>query len=246
MLRRVGATVVPVQGESSGNPAWDRYVAVRDRFVELVRALDEAQLDTTVPMCPDWTVHDVTAHVCGLNADLTSGRRAGLGTDERTAHHVTIRTGATIDEICDEWLGYELAMRAACDETPLWADRLAADLTVHLHDIQHALGRPIDRDDRITAVAAHRYVEVFRQRVGELLGIGVTVELTDGTHWAADPTLPDSGVTLRATPFDFLRSYTGRRSRRQVEALDWRGDPTRILDGAWSPYGTFQPDDVAD
>ena len=117
---------------------------------------------------------------------------------------------------------------------------------MHLHDVQHALTLPIDHDDEFTAIAAARYAEVFRQRVGEILGVGVTVDLADGTHLPADPTLPDSGVTLRATPFDFLRSYTGRRSRRQVEALGWTGDPTRILDEAWSPYGPFQPTDVAD
>jgi uncharacterized protein (TIGR03083 family) len=235
-----------VGDDASNNPAWDDYRAVRDVFIELVRSLDETQLGTSVPMCPDWTVHDVTAHVCGLNADLTSGRREGLGSDERTAHHVAIRSDRDIHEICDEWSGYGPAMRAICDEMPIWADRLAADLTVHLHDVQHALGLPIDRDDRFTAAAAHRYAEVFQQRVGDILGLGVTVELTDGTRRAADPALPDSGVTLRTTPFDFLRSYTGRRSRRQVEALDWTGDADRILDRAWSPYGTFQPADVAD
>lgn len=221
-------------------------MAVRDHFTGLVRSLDVTSLDTTVPMCPAWTVRDVAAHVCGLNADLTSGVEGGLGTDERTAHQVATRSSASIDEICDEWLTHEPAMRTVCDETPLWAMRLSADLTVHLHDVQHALGLPIDRDDEFTAVAAARYADVFQQRVGELLGIGVMVELTDGTRLPADSALPDSGVTLRTTPFDFLRSYTGRRSRRQVEALGWTGDPNQILHAAWSPYGTFQPADVID
>lgn len=235
-----------MDGAASGNPSWDHYAALRDLFVGLLGTLDEAQLGVRVPMCPAWTVQDVAAHVCGLNAELTSGRSEGLGSDERTARQVADRSGATIDEICDEWLGHEPAMRAVCDETPLWATRLAADLTVHLHDVQHALGLPIDRDDRFTASAARRYVDVFQQRVGDILGVGVAVELTDGTHRPADPALPDSGVTLRATPYEFLRAFTARRSRQQVAALGWSGDPTRILDAAWSPYGTFQPEDVVD
>ena len=240
------ATLARVNDESAPNSAWDDYASLRDRFIALVRSLDDLQLDTHVPMCPDWTVTGVAAHVCGLNADLVSGMTGGLGTDERTARQVATRSGATIDEICTEWLGYESAMRAVCERTPLWAIRLAADLAVHLIDVQHALGLPIDHDDRFTTSAAHRYAEIFQGRVGEILGLGVAVELTDHFRLSANAELPDSGVVLRAAPFDFLRSYTARRSRRQVEALDWQGDPSQILDEAWSPYGTFQPDDVID
>jgi hypothetical protein len=232
--------------ESASEDTWSHYSALRDHFIGMVRPLDESQLGTIVPMCPAWTVKDVAAHVCGLNDDLTSGITEGLGSDQRTAHHVGLRSTTTISEICDEWLGYDSEMSAICEETPLWATRLAADLTVHLHDVQHALGRPIDRNDGFTADAAHRYAVVFQERVRDILGLGVTVELTDGMRRVADPALPPSGVTLRATPFDFLRSFTGRRSRAQVESLDWTGDPTRILDAAWSPYGPFQPDAVVD
>lgn len=232
--------------EPSADDTWSHYSALRDHFIVLVRPLDESQLDTLVPMCPAWTVKDVAAHVCGLNNDLTDGITEGLGSAQRTTHHVSLRSGRTIGEVCDEWLGYDSEMSAICERIPLWATRLAADLTVHLHDVQHALGLPIDRDDRFTAVAAHQYAGVFQQRARDILGLGVTVELTDGARREADPTLPPSGVVLRATPFDFLRSFTGRRSRQQVEQLDWTGDPTRILDEAWSPYGSFQPDAVAD
>ena len=232
--------------EPAANDTWSHYAALRDHFIGLVRPLDEAQLCTRVPMCPAWSVKDVAAHVCGLNSDLTGGMTEGLGSDQRTAHHVSLRSSAEVGEVCDEWLGYDSEMSAICERTPLWAIRLAADLTVHLHDVQHALGLPIDRNDRFTAVAAHQYADVFQQRVRDILGLGVTIELTDGTRRVANPALPGSGVTLRATPFDFLRSFTGRRSRLQVESLDWTGDPTRILGEAWSPYGTFQPDAVAD
>lgn len=232
--------------EPAADDTWSHYSALRDHFIGLVRPLDEAQLDTLVPMCPAWTVKDVAAHVCGLNNDLTDGITEGLGSDQRTTHHVSLRSTKTIGDVCDEWLGYDSEMSAICERIPLWATRLAADLTVHLHDVQHALELPIDRDDRFTAVAADQYAGVFQQRVSDILGLGVTVELTNGARRDADRALPSSGVTLRATPFDFLRSFTGRRSRHQVESLDWTGDPSRILDEAWSPYGTFQPNAVAD
>ena len=232
--------------EENGHTAWQRYTAPRDEFIELIRSLGDDQLATRVPMCPSWTVLDVARHVCGLNAELVAGVSGRLGSDEATARQVADRAGASASDVCDEWLGYGPAMEAICTAEPLWATRLSADLVVHLHDVRHALGLPIERDDDATIAAAHQYVDVFQQRVGEISKIGVTVELTDGFRRPADPALPDSSVVLRTTPYDFLRSYTGRRSRSQVEALDWSGDPSSVLDEAWSPYGPFQPDDVGD
>ncbi|MCP3937315.1 MAG: hypothetical protein GY708_18335 [Actinomycetia bacterium] len=231
---------------AESNDQWEHYVAVRDRFITLMRSLDDAQANTTVPMCPDWTVVGVAAHACGLNLDLTNGMREGLGSDESTARQVADRADCTLEEICVEWLGYDAEMKAISDEIPLLATRLAGDLVVHLHDVQHALGHDIDRHDDASTEAAHRYVEVFQQRLGELLGIGATVELSDGTTFPAHPELEDSGLVLQATPFDFVRSYTGRRSRRQVESLLWSADPTIILDEAWGPYGDFQVTDIED
>ena len=225
---------------------WARYEAVRDEVVGLMRSLDDEQLLTVVPMCPSWSVLDVVRHVCGLNADLVAGVPGPLGSDESTARQVAERSTASAGEVCAEWIGLGPAMEAICTAEPLWATRLGADLVVHHHDIRHALGLPIERDDDGTRWAAHRYVDVFQQRTGELLGVGVAVRLTDGFERPPPDSLPDSGIELRATPYDFLRSYTGRRSRDQVERLDWAGDPSEILDEAWSPYGSFPPDDVDD
>ncbi|MCP4957886.1 MAG: hypothetical protein GY925_01315, partial [Actinomycetia bacterium] len=60
-----------------------------------------------------------------------------------------------------------------------------------------------------------------------------------GADEGAEPTL-----VLRASAYDFVRSVTGRRSRGQGEALNWTGDPTSVLDQAWSAYGPIRQDDV--
>ena len=44
------------------------------------------------------------------------------------------------------------------------------------------------------------------------------------TPVAAEP------LTLRTTDFEVLRMRLGRRSRRQVAALDWSEDPGDVLD----------------
>ena len=43
---------------------------------------------------------------------------------------------------------------------------------------------------------------------------------------------PDDGceIGLRTTRFEALRWRTGRRSRAQLVAMDWSGDPTPVLD----------------
>ena len=228
----------------SSKDSWSLYVDTRDRFIELLRSLEVEQAATAVPFSPGWTVRDVAAHVCGLNAEVAAGRREGLGTDERTALQVQARAGHSVDEICDEWMSHEVAMKGAIDDDSFFGNRLAGDLIVHLQDIRHTLALSIDTDDEATTDAAHTYVVNVQGRVRERLGIDFDIALTDGTSFPPDPATDRSSMSLRTTPYDFLRSVTGRRSRRQIEALDWSGDPTRILDEAWSPYGELPADDA--
>ena len=134
----------------SSNDAWLLYADTRDRLIALVRPLDEAEADTVVPITPGWSIAAVVAHVCGLNADIAAGMRERLGTDERTTHQVASRAGRTIADLCDEWLLHGPAMQAAIDESEFLGRRLTADLVVHLHDLQHALGEQLDITDEAT------------------------------------------------------------------------------------------------
>ena len=63
----------------------------------------------------------------------------------------------------------------------------------------------------------------------------VRVELTDG--FVAGPDDPD--FSLRASPYDFVRSVSGRRSRRQVEAMQWSEVPGAVIEcfSAYAPLG---------
>ncbi|MEM9652879.1 MAG: maleylpyruvate isomerase N-terminal domain-containing protein, partial [Actinomycetota bacterium] len=137
--------------------SWDLYRETRDRFISLVRPLDDDRASTVVPITPGWTVAEVLAHLCGLNSDVADGLREGLGTDERTALHVSSREGRTVAEVCTEWIGHGAAMVGAINEDPFFGRRLAADLVVHLHDVQHALDQPIDRGDDATVSGGRTY-----------------------------------------------------------------------------------------
>ncbi|MCB0993094.1 MAG: maleylpyruvate isomerase N-terminal domain-containing protein [Acidimicrobiales bacterium] len=225
---------------------WQGYVELRDRFIDFVGGLDNRSLSTIVPMCPAWSVADVVAHVCGLNADLVGGLRTDLGSDERTGYNVELRRGVSVGEVCREWVGYEDEVRSVLMTLPTMSGRLAADLLVHLHDIQQALGLAIDRQDAALVSTAAVYARRCVDGVGEVLGQSIALEIEGVGTWRPREDLTASGVSLHASAFDFVRSYSGRRSRAQVEALDWQGDPGEILDKAWSPYGGFQPEDVVD
>lgn len=213
---------------------WVLYPELRNRVIALARSLNDEELAKTVPLTAEWTVAEVVAHVCGLNSDVASGAREGLGTDERTTAQVSSRASMTSAEVCDEWLGYDEALRAIAAEIPLMEQRLAADLVIHLHDIQHALGHSIDEDDAATISAAHVYAMRSPERWAGLSGMNVAIELNDG--YRAGPDDGSADVMLRATPYDFLRSVAGRRSRRQVEALDWSAAADSVID-QFSPYG---------
>lgn len=223
--------------------AWPLYASTRDRFIALVRSLDADRAEAVVPLTPGWTVRQVLAHVCGLNADVAAGLREGLGTDERTTHQVSVRADDDVDAICDEWLGHAEAMEALAAENDFFGRRLTADLVVHLHDVQHGLGVEIDRNDEATVSGGRTYATHMPDRWVEATGIRLAVDLGDGARFEPTGGVGEEGLGLRATPYDFLRSVTGRRSRAQVEALDWTGDPSPLLD-RFSPYGPLRTDDA--
>jgi Mycothiol maleylpyruvate isomerase N-terminal domain len=61
------------------------YEGGRRRIVELVADLDDRSAATPVSACPEWSVHDVIAHLAGVCADIMAGNVAGAATDPWTA-----------------------------------------------------------------------------------------------------------------------------------------------------------------
>ena len=230
---------------------WTLYSNTRDRFIALVRPLDLTAAEQVVPLTPGWTIRDVLAHLVGLNADVADGMREGMGTDERTAHQVASRSERTVVQLCEEWLGLARPMEAAVAEDGFFGRRLSADLVVHLHDVQHALGVAIDRTDEATVSGGHTYAIRIPGLVEAATGVRLMIDLGDGARFEPDATEPGASaggsarsLTLRATPYDVLRSVTGRRSRAQVRDLDWDGNPEPVLDHL-CPYGPLRSEPAA-
>jgi uncharacterized protein (TIGR03083 family) len=207
------------------------YRETRHRLRDLLA--DPADAAVSVPACPAWTVADTIAHVIGIADDFRAGRLEDLGSDAWTAAQVEPRRGRSLADLFEEWEGLDAFMHRLATDDPWMGTRLVADLVTHEHDIRGALGRPGARDSAAVMLGLERYAPSFAERAAEA-GLGpVTVHAGDRT-WG-----PDTGAVLElhGSPFDVLRALTGRRSRAQVLALDWRGaDPGRYV-ALVSPYG---------
>src|SRR5262245_61889011 len=110
------------------------------------------------------------------------------------------------------------------------------DVASHEQDIRGALGRPGARD----CPAVRQMAGWLLQRLRTPVPVRVTVEDAEvlagpagGGRAAAEP-WPGAGgeevLGLRTPRFEAFRWRMGRRSRDQLAALDWSGDPAPVLD----------------
>jgi uncharacterized protein (TIGR03083 family) len=196
------------------------YQETRKRIVGVVTRLDDEGLNASVGACPGWSVRDVVAHVVGVAEDWVSGRLTGPPTDEQTAAQVARFGGHDLAELLAAWTDAAAALdhmaETAGVKPPL------GDIISHEHDIRAAVGRPGARDSDAVWHASDQLLTNLRTPVPLL----VTVE--DGEYLSG----PGGGaeLRLRTTRFEALRWRTGRRSRAQLAAMDWSGDPTPVLD----------------
>ena len=54
------------------------------------------------------------------------------------------------------------------------------------------------------------------------------VDADDGTEFVLGD--GDPSATLRVSDYELLRIFSGRRSRAQLDAAGWTGDPTPFVD----------------
>ena len=196
------------------------YLVAQERIDELVRPLDDAGLARPVPACPGWTVRSVVSHLAATPEWVATGRLSGLPTDEDTAAQVAELAEVAVPDVLDRWAA----------SAPVFAEMVAAgdvwpaviDVVTHEHDIRHALGRPGARDSDAVALLADVLLRWWSpSRPVEVVTANRTVrrgpEGEDRVRWTS-------------TDFEVVRARMGRRSRAQLTAMDWSGDPGGLLD----------------
>jgi uncharacterized protein (TIGR03083 family) len=196
------------------------YRETRERLTSLVSGLDETALAAPVPACPRWLVQDVVAHLAAVVEDALAGRLTGPPSEDETAIQVARYKGRPMTQTLAGWTAgaprFEEII-SAFDVPPA-----VIDVASHEQDIRGALGLPGARDN-----------EAIRQMSGWLLErlrtpVPVCVTVEDAEFQAG----PEGEPVLRlaTTRFEAFRWRMGRRSRDQLAALDWSGDPAPVLD----------------
>jgi len=205
-----------------------RYEETQGRVRALVGGLADGAGRTPVAACPGWSVHDVVSHLAGVAADMTSGRLEGAGGPAWTAAQVEERRDRTLAEVVEEWdAGTAALLALMVDGPPARSAVLVADAVTHEHDLRAALGAPGERDSAAVDVARQVGIEGLdrRLRAAELAALRVVAGDTEWLLGVGEP-----AATLRSDPFSLFRVLFGRRSRAQMAALDWGGDPGPYLE----------------
>jgi len=196
--------------------------AGRVEMIGIGRSLSADEAETIVPGCPEWTIRQVYAHQAGVVADVLAGRLEGVATDPWTARQVEERANRPLAAILDEWeAGAPQFEDGVMEGGPR---EVIFDQWTHEQDIRAALGRPGNRDDE----RARFCVDALASGMSSSWTHEPFTIITDGRPWQFGD--GDPKVTLRTTGFDFVRMCFGRRSRGQVLAMDWDGDPQSFVD----------------
>ncbi len=220
MLR--GPTLLPPLVGSLGtvDEVGDAYRGVRLRVSTLVTGADVATLDRVAPATPDWTVHDVLAHLVGVATDIVSGNLDGVGSDPWAAAQVERSRERTCGELLAEWDEHGPVVDEMAAQFGRAAGQLLSDATTHEHDVRGALGAAGARDSD-AVVLSFGFVGLSLGEQLNAAGVGaITVHHGDVTDTLGSG---EAVASLRIDDFEFVRALTGRRSVEQIAAYDWDG-----------------------
>ena len=206
----------------------DAYGGVRVSLTELLRSRSGPELDTIAPATPEWRVRDIAAHLAGVCDDITQGNMAGVASDEWTAAHVAKRADWTMDQLIADWDEHAIEVEGQMNAWGPGMGQMVFDAFTHEQDIRGALGEPGGRESQAAAIAFDWITTNLRAPADAAPD---DPRLRPPIHIITDAGDVDilgrtgAPTTLRLSRFEFLRAITGRRSRQQIETLDWDGAP---------------------
>ena len=179
------------------------YLDFRDRVAQLIREIPESQAANRVPLCPDWAVRSLIAHIVGVPEDIMAGRMEGVTTDAWTQAQVDRHATESLLQLADSLLVQAVDFDKILPFIPSPINsQLVMDSVTHEHDLRQAIGRAGAQDSSAIDVALGWLLDMVEGRLPglahDLLGMGVS-------------------------SYDLVRSLTGRRSIQQMDRLGLNG-----------------------
>jgi uncharacterized protein (TIGR03083 family) len=209
----------------------DEYAAARVSVRGLLTDLDDRSAVTVVPACPDWTIHDLCAHLVGVPAALVARDNPPQGDNQPWVdRQVAERSDRSVAELLDEWDAVGPDFERIMRKLPHAFGGLVYDAVAHEHDLRGALGRPGERDSAGVWASLEVMVPmVERDLAARAPTSSGTLRLRAGEReWVIGAGDPE--VSLTTTPFELMRLLGSRRSRDQILAASWEGDVEPFLD----------------
>ncbi|WP_344325419.1 maleylpyruvate isomerase family mycothiol-dependent enzyme [Kitasatospora putterlickiae] len=184
-----------------------------------------------VPACPEWSVRDLVGHLVHICESF-------VALEDSQIDLVPLED-VPAAALLDRWEGLDEALPAALERTPELRRRiLLLDVFSHELDLRQGLGAPVEP-------TAHPAFDGALDLT--TLGFGLAVQggglpalriETPERSWVVGE--GDPAATVRGAAVDVFRSLTGRRTRPQIEDLEWSGGPA----GRWAEafaWGPFAP-----
>jgi uncharacterized protein (TIGR03083 family) len=219
------------------------YVQAHDRVAALVRHVSDDDTGRVVPATPEWTVHDLVAHLAAIPSDIVSGRLSGIPDNEHTREQVAARRHRSIGELLEEWkAALDPVVEAA--RAGLVPPPLAIDAITHEQDLRGALHAAHLDDDAALRFALTGYTFRLSRRLNAA-GLPALRLRDPARGFSAVAGEGEPAVTVTATEFELFRAVAGRRSRSQVAGYDWDGDPAAHLD-CFCVFGPLPDADIVD
>ncbi len=221
--------------------------------MRIVRFMDGRDPEVAVPATPEWSALDVMRHLTGVSVDISNLAFEGFGGEDWTEQQITSRRDMTFDEVIAEWdnivgpasalldaigdLGLPEAVPSAVglskiNEIPAMA---IGDILHHEFDLRNAYGDTAGRDILDVQFSAAGHVKSLRA-IFERAGLQtIRIEASDsGMGW--DIGYGDPAALLSAASFELMRAIGGRRTRSEMLAMDWEGDPEPFVDRMVLPH----------
>jgi hypothetical protein len=159
-------------------------------------------------------------HLAAIPEDALAGRLTGPPSQAETAVQVSRFRGRPMAQTLAGCAGNAPRFEEIVAAFEVWP--AVIDVASHEQDIRGAVGQPGARD-----------TEVIRQLAGWLVArlrtpVPVRVTVADTQFQVGPDGAP--ALELTTTWYEAFRWRMGRRSRGQLAALDWSGDPSPVLD----------------